>query len=593
MKIFFRTKCSRTAPALLLAALLLATPAAGQPITELKPANRIFPMDVWVNQVGFLPASPKYCTAPGNAPTPFEVIDATNNRTVYNGTMEPAGSDFGQQVSGQFSAFRTPGVYYVRAATGRSYPFRIAADAYDEPIKLILNYFARQRCGNSTTGYLTPCHTEDGIRVDNGRRQDVSGGWHDASDLRKWVSATLYGMVGILSLVETLPERGDAAVTEELLWGNRYFLAMQEPAGYVMDHVGGDLFAHSDSNHWTDNVIGTDDDRVIQTRPVDDGSQFTFTAVEARMALYMKDKDAAYARRCLEAAVRCFDWCLANVKTYTTEVTGNALLAAIELHKATGEKKYKEFAYQMGDRLVSLQVARPDDGASPGGFLRTAPDSKTFAGEIARTDVPLVGLSKLVMQFPDENNAKYKTAIRNYCNQYLAVIAGKNAFGLLPYMMFDPEEPTARRAGQYGYRYFMIPTQEWWVGINASITGKGVGLVLASRILGEKRLGELAQRQLDWIFGANPLGTATMRGIGYEHPAFSTAFYSDIDRPGSAFSPPTPHIPGAVLNGVGGDLADMPELIPGSWQTGEYWTPMVGLTLWLMAELTALDNSPR
>ncbi len=56
---------------------------------------------------------------------------------------------------------------------------------------LIVKYFSLQRCGSSTTGYLSPCHLDDGIRMDNGRRQDVTGGWHDASDLRKWVGATI------------------------------------------------------------------------------------------------------------------------------------------------------------------------------------------------------------------------------------------------------------------------------------------------------------------------------------------------------------------------------------------------------------------
>ena len=58
---------------------------------------------------------------------------------------------------------------------------------------------------------------------------------------------------------------------------------------------------------------------------------------------------------------------------------------------------------------------------------------------------------------------------------------------------------------------------------------------------------------------------------------------------GGQFLPMTPYIPGAVLNGIGGDANDMPDLLPGSWQTCEYWTPMIGLTLWLMAELTDLD----
>ncbi len=573
---------------LLSAFFLSVLPAASQPITSLPSIVRNARMSVWVNQVGFLPDAAKFCAAEGAGALPFEVIDATTNRVVYSGKMLPAGADFGKQVSGTFSEVRTPGVYYVRAGGGRSYPFRIEEGIYKEPMSLIMYYFSKQRCGGSTTGYLTPCHTEDGIRVDNGQRQDVSGGWHDASDLRKWVSATLYGMVGLLGAAE-VPGLGldEEALTEELLWGNRYFLAMQEPAGYVMDHVGGDLFAHSDSNHWSDNVPGTDDDRVIQTRPVDYTSQFTFASVEARMARYMKGKDAGYAARCLEAAVRCYDWCFANIKEYTTGITGSGLLAAIDLYKATGEAKYRDAAYKMADDLLALQVAAPKDKKSPGGFFRAAPGSDAFYSEIFCTDMAMVGLAKLLQQFPEGNNARYKAALRSYCDDYLRFVADKNACALLPYTVYGKAEPTGRQAGAYWYGYFMNPDQEWWVGINANIASKGIGLVMASRLLGDPSLKELAQRQLDWIFGANPLATATMRGIGYEHPSFSTAFYQDTERPGSEFFPPTPHIPGAVLNGIGGDAQGMPVLIDGSWQTGEYWTPMVGHTLWLMAELTA------
>jgi hypothetical protein len=50
--------------------------------------------------------------------------------------------------------------------------------------------------------------------------------------------------------------------------------------------------------------------------------------------------------------------------------------------------------------------------------------------------------------------------------------------------------------------------------------------------------------------------------------------------------PTVPVIPGAVLNGLGGDHEDMPVMGKASWQISEYWTPMVAHTLWLMAELS-------
>jgi hypothetical protein len=43
------------------------------------------------------------------------------------------------------------------------------------------------------------------------------------------------------------------------------------------------------------------------------------------------------------------------------------------------------------------------------------------------------------------------------------------------------------------------------------------------------------------------------------------------------------------MNGLGGDQNDQPVIGTGNWQISEYWTPMVAYTLWLMAEMTAME----
>ena len=545
--------------------------------------DRNLDMSVYINQAGFHPKGAKYCvTLPGA--TEFEVLNVETNNVVYKGGLAITGKDLGDFTTGDFTAVETPGTYYIRAGKSRSYPFKISKYVYDEPMQLIVYYFSKQRCGNSTTGYLTPCHVEDGWRKENHEYKDVSGGWHDASDLRKWVGATIYGMVGMLRMLETIqPGWEKGQVMDELMWGNRYFLNMQEPAGFVMAHVGGDLFTHGDSNRWTDLVMNNDDDRGIETRPLDMGGQYTFVAVEAMMSRFNRG-DPAYSRRCLDAAVNCFNWCADNVRNYPTTVAGGGMIAAIELYKTTGENKYMEFAYRMADMIVARQI--PAKSGSPvSGFFKDADDSENFYKEISRKDVVIIGLCQLVLTFADRPNAKYVDAIKRYCDDYLLVIANKNAFGLMPYEIYAKETDASRKLdGGYRYKYFMNPTLSWWVGINANIAGKGVGLAMASRILNDPKLEAAAQRQLDWVLGTNPFGTSTMRGVGYEHPKFPTAFMN-----GNEFKPPTPHIPGAVLNGIGGDMNDMPDMKPGSWQTGEYWTPMIGLTMWLMAELTLMN----
>jgi hypothetical protein len=85
----------------------------------------------------------------------------------------------------------------------------------------------------------------------------------------------------------------------------------------------------------------------------------------------------------------------------------------------------------------------------------------------------------------------------------------------------------------------------------------------------------MAQRQLDWILGANPFNASTVIGAGYNNPQHMF---------GAEFDPPTPFLPGGVMNGISGDSHDSPQLRPGSWQECEYWTPMVAYTLWLLSE---------
>ena len=156
-------------------------------------------------------------------------------------------------------------------------------------------------------------------------------------------------------------------------------------------------------------------------------------------------------------------------------------------------------------------------------------------------------------------------------------MASRNSFGIIPFGFYTGEDPGGnRKIGPYWYRYFMVP-EDWWVGINANIASMGVGLIKASRTLNDKHLAAIAQRQLDWIIGVNPLNSSTIVWVGYNQPK---PFIN-----GNEFRPATPLLPGAVMNGIGGDSADQPFTGDGIYHVSEYWTPMVAYTLWLMTEL--------
>ena len=591
----------------LLASLLILPGSQGD--LQAQRLSRDLNVDLLINQAGYVPHAAKLCVTAGTAPRDFQVLCVETAEVVFAGELQPTPGDFGDYLQGDFSDVRREGYYYLRSDTLRSYPFRISAEVYDHPMHLIGHYFSRQRCGPSTTGYLTPCHSDDGIRMDTGRRQDVSGGWHDASDLRKWVGATIYGMIGLAKAWELREEEARPALLEELKWGNRYFLAMQEPEGYVMRFIGGDVKQHSDSNRWTDNepgeeggelrlvrpnagvsraemlIFGTNDDRVIHTDPLDHFGQYNFVAAQALMGRIARDADADYAARCTEAAVRCFAWCRETDTRIAPGRLGASIAAALELWKTTGEDEYLSYAVERAAALRKLQST--DAEAEIQGFFFTAENSREPYKNIWQGCFEFIALCDLVEALPEHPDAPvWKEMIRAYARDYLRPLAERNSFGIVPFGLYAGEADPGggRRVGDYHYRYFMQPRLNWWVGVNANLASTGVGLAKAARVLDDRELEALAQRQLDWILGVNPFNSSTLIGVGHNHP---------VHFPGSTFLPNTPVIHGAVMNGLGGDEDDQPVIGTGQWQISEYWTPMVAFTLWLMAELSQEDQSAK
>jgi len=596
--------------------LLIAVPALfliGTRELKGQKISRDLNVEIYVNQVGYVPDAGKVFVVKGVNAQRFQVVDLVSNRVSFTGNTYPVKCDFGDYSIGDFSQLVSEGHYYVKCDTLRSFPFRVSKAVYLTPMSRIVTYFSKQRCGSSTTGYMSPCHLDDGLRLDNGQHRDVSGGWHDATDLRKWVSATIYAMIGLSKTYELKDVKDPSLIPilEELKWGNQYFLKMQEPQGYVMNFVGGDInhpLAEGKwitDNRWTDNVVGkgggeiklitptagksnwkmliygNDDDRIIQTDPVDMVAQFNFIASEAIMARITKD-DPAYSQKCIDAATKCFEWCTKERKETDAGIISASIQAALEMFKTTNRDVYKNYAIGQASSLKKLQ-AKKSPGSISGFFFTSEKNNEPFK-DIWHGCLGLISICDMIRMFPTHPDVQgWKDMVSDYSRNYLTQVSQKNSFGIVPYGLFRDKDPGGnRRVGIYWYRYFMQPELGWWVGVNANIASAGVGLMKASAILDDPKLKTIAQKQLDWIIGVNPFGSSTLIGFGHNHPVH---YYGAS----AAFNPPTPIIPGAVMNGIGGDKNDQPYIGNGDYNISEYWTPMVAYTLWLMAEITEQD----
>jgi len=199
-------------------------------------------------------------------------------------------------------------------------------------------------------------------------------------------------------------------------------------------------------------------------------------------------------------------------------------------------------------------------------------------------NLPLLALCDAIEHLSDHPDAPgWRSSLQRHVDHLIAT-SKLSAFGTIPFGLYAGNDPGGgRKFGKYFYRWFMKPRGEyrdddWWVGINAHLASHGVGLSRAAKLLDRPELAHLAHRQLDWILGVNPFNASTVTGAGRNQPK--------LYRTGE-FTPPTPLIAGGVMNGLGGTAADEPCIDAGSWQTCEYWTPMVAYTMWLMSELHA------
>ncbi len=542
-------------------------------------------MTLYLNHLGFVPEAAKFCLLGGTWETNFSVRDQTTEQVVFTSHLKRVPSDFGVYTQGEFSDITRPGVYVIEAGRERSYPFHISRNVYDETIGQMVSYFALQRCGASNISWHGPCHLDDGLRTDTHCCQDVEGGWHDACDLRKWVSATLFGMLGLSRLRDILtPSWDHSLIEDELRWGNRYFLKMQEPDGYLMNHCAGDYYVHADNNRWTDNVRDGKDDRTIDTKPCDIISQWLFVLIESTVARLVRSTDQAYAEQCEEAARHCLGWLLTEKRTQTAGELGAALSGLVEMYRVTGETWMLKQSLDYAENLLALQVMRQEDSRSPvWGFFWNQDDNRFEPfRSLWQGCWSLMGLCELLEACPDDEKARdWSLAIQLYCERYLEPMTARNAFGIVPYGLYRRQQGGHRRVGRFWYRWFYEENPDWYVGINANLASTGVGLVKAARLLANPRWLALAQRQLDWILGANPFNASTVMGAGYNNPQHMF---------GEEFYPPTPFLPGAVMNGISGNADDEPQLRPGSYQECEYWTPMVCYTMWLLAELQSMNT---
>ena len=540
-----------------------------------------------LNHLGFLPQSKKLVIvrfAGDNGPDHFTIRDIGGPPAPFRETrpLQRDASAVIPSLVGDFSDIERPAMYQVSVADEVSVPFFIRPDVWRRTLPKAAGYYRYQRCGVEVPGVHPACHLDDARRRDDGKHVDVTGGWHDAGDLRKWISTTLLNAIGLLRLARNLGPHWDLAgsglapILEEVRWGNGYFLKMQDSDGLVWADTAGGVNGDNSDNHWTDNRIGTPDDRYLNTSKAG-RNQALFVATEVMVAEAFQSTDAAYARRCLEAARRCWD---AAKRVGNTGDLSWWTLAALEMLRATRNDAYAAEAARLGDLLLALQTT--DFAASQKeirGYWRTSEQNTNPYNDAVYSAMPPLALLELARTLPKDPSAvRWRDAVRLHLDEYVLPMAAHSAYEVVPFGVFvgSPTKETYRPlAGDLTYRYFMpVRRQSWWLGMTSHLECYALLLAEAAQQFGRKQYRDLAYRQLEWVMGANPFGACLMTGEGMRNP-YPHSRYVGL-------------IPGGIMNGIAGNMADAPILDTEygfDWRTCEYWSPHNAFYLWTVSAL--------
>jgi endoglucanase len=357
------SRLRRRAISLTVAILILAqTPHAA----ETRAAEAV----IRLNSVGFLPHHDKRASIAA-ACNEFSVIREADAKAVFHGkTSGPVhNADTNEDLYiADFSALRQTGAYHLDVKdVGRSVSFRISNEIYNFPFITAVRAMYLWRCGVAVRGthqginYAhAACHLEDAwldLVGGSHTRRDANGGWHDAGDYNKYVvnaGVTVGTMLlaweqfgaQIRRLSLDLPDHSATRpdYLSEIKWEMDWLLRMQAEDGSVYHKVSTKLFgpAIPPERETTERYFAPSSSAAIAD----------FVAMTAMAARVYAPFDKAYARRCLDAARRGYDFLrahaenhpanLAEFKTgaYQTKDDDDRLWAAAEMWQTTGEAAF-------------------------------------------------------------------------------------------------------------------------------------------------------------------------------------------------------------------------------------------------------------
>ena len=567
----------------------------------------VAPGKIAFSHAGYTAGSTKTAIASNLDAHEFSVVEQGSGKIALTKAIQQQATPLGNYAVLDFSEIQTPGEYVLRAGGTTTRPFAIGPDAWRESIWKAINFMYSERCGMEIPGIHGICHLDD-YSIHGNKRIIVNGGYHDAGDLS--ATGNTPGMAyALFSFAERLQQQGEdpqlrARLIEEATWGLHWVLKTSFGDGY---RTTGQLISY-----WTNGIMGDADDRSGEA--VNDPEwNFRVAAVEALAARLLKESNPGLALRSLRTAEQDWNYAVEGLKTAAPlpEVYGAkdelerlsfGAIASVDLFRATGEQRYADEAFKLGELLLASQERTMQPWRIPlTGFFYTSPKRENLFHRfhLGQEEQPVIALAHLCEAFPHHQDwIKWYAAIVLHSKYYQQVAAKiDQPYAMLPAGIYKENEArllpqskdwTPLRAadrdayleevhrgvplgGEYYFRRFPV----WFDfrGKSSVLLSQAKALSAAGQLRGDLEAEDLAQQQAEWVLGRNPFSASLMYGEGYDW----TPLYSV--RSGQMVGA----IPVGIETKEYNDTPYWPTQI--CWTYKEVWTQPVGEWIWLMQDL--------
>ena len=530
-------------------------------------------MAIYLNQAGYYETGEKRAVIPYECRQFWLVSEA--GEVCYEGETKTFGQDkaSGDNVTvADFSAFTTPGKYRVKGirmegeaeksnvVVEYSPWFEIGDHAYDKLEHDLIKAYYYLRCGmDLTEEFAGPyvhkaCHLGKAVLwEDHEKSLEVSGGWHDAGDYGRYVTAGSCALAHLLYAYRMFPEsfegkkndipesgNGVPDVLNECRYELEWFLKLQREDGGVYHKV-------TTAQH-APFVMPEEDLDQLYALPVSSMATADFVAVCAMASNLYRPYDAAFADRLVKAAVKSHGWLKAHPEflgfrnppgcgtgEYGEWDDGsNRFWAAAELYSVTGEKKYHEEMTALLERKFPRMALGYGEVGGFGVLSYLLSKQGKDANLLAKFYQEIVRDAAQRVRVSEESGYGVSMMEWEYgWGSNMGVMRHGMIFAIADYFgLEDKVREAAKTAG--------IPERFRWPGQQLEPYVQG------PREVRGWSMRDHAAAQLDYLMGCNALGISYVTGNGenaYRYPHLRPAHADGIEAcmPGMVSGGPNRH----------------------------------------------------